>query len=102
MDDAEFLKQFENQTLPFAQWTHRAHVTVAYLYIRSPGLEPAIARLRDNIRAYNAAYNVPDSPTSGYNETITRALATIIASVIAAYEPTFPTHCAEEFCDTHP
>ena len=34
MSDDEFLAQFENCTLPFDQWTHRAHVRVAYLYLR--------------------------------------------------------------------
>ena len=30
--DAEFLTQFELATLPYAQWRHRTHVKVAYLY----------------------------------------------------------------------
>jgi hypothetical protein len=102
MDDADFLRQFETRTLPFQQWTHRAHVKVAYLYIRQHCLEGAIARLRTGIRAYNAKNNVPDSPTSGYNETTTCAFAQIIAAVITAYGETFPTATADDFCDAHP
>ena len=31
MDDTELLRHFETLTLPFDQWTHRAHVRVAFL-----------------------------------------------------------------------
>ena len=31
MTDDAFLAAFEDLTLPFDLWTHRAHVTVAYL-----------------------------------------------------------------------
>ena len=102
MDDAEFLRQFEACTLPFDQWTHRAHVKVAYLYIRLHGLEDAITRLRAGIRAYNAKNNVPDSSTSGYNETTTCAFSHLIAAMISAYSGTFPVAAADEFCDAHP
>ncbi len=32
MTDDEFLAAFEDCTLPFEQWHHRAHVRVAFLY----------------------------------------------------------------------
>jgi hypothetical protein len=102
MDDAAFITAFEACELPFDQWTHRAHLKVAYLYIREHGLDAAIPRLRTGIRAYNAKNNVPDSPTSGYNETTTCAFARIIAAMISAYGETFPTATADEFCETHP
>src|SRR5678815_3784447 len=88
MNDAEFLHQFEACTLPFDQWTHRAHVKVAFLYIRQHGIDGAISRLRTGIRAYN--------------ETTTCAFARIIAAVRSAYDQTFPTPTADEFCDAHP
>ena len=34
MTDGEFLSCFENCSLPFDQWNHRAHVKVAFLYLR--------------------------------------------------------------------
>ena len=102
VEDAEFIGQFEACTLPFELWTHRAHVKVAYLYITQYGLEGAVPRLRRNIRAYNAKNNVPESQTSGYNETTTRAFATIIAAVMGAYGQALLTRNADEFCETHP
>ncbi len=102
MDDAEFLRQFEARMLPFAQWTHRAHVKVAYLYLRRHSFAQAVDRIRAGIKAYNAANNVPEGPTSGYNETTTMAFMHLVAATIAAYDGTFPTATADAFCDTHP
>src|SRR5215212_3062820 len=102
MDDCEFLKQFEDLSLPFEQWTHRAHVKVAYLYLRAHGFTEALQCLRRGIKSYNARNNVPDTPTSGYNETTTHAFLHLIAATIAAYGETLPTPDADSFCDAHP
>jgi hypothetical protein len=102
MADAELLTQFELRTLPFGQWTHRAHVRVAFLYLRAHGFDEALRRMRAGIRAYNAAHNVPDSATSGYNETTTHAFLHLIAATIAAYGDVFPTDSSDAFCDAHP
>jgi hypothetical protein len=102
MDDAQFLKQFEDLTLPFSQWTHRAHVKVGYLYLRAHPFDDALVLLRKGIKAYNAANKVLESPTSGYNETTTQAFLHLIAATMAAYGEAMPTATADVFCDTHP
>jgi hypothetical protein len=102
MDDSEFLRQFEARTLPFEQWTHRAHVKAAYLYLRDHPFDEALARMRAGVKAYNAANHVPDGPTSGYNETTTVAFFTLVAATMRAYRQAFPTADADAFCDTHP
>ena len=102
MDDRTFLEQFEDCTFPFDQWTHRAHVKVAYLYLRRFSLEEAISKMRQGIGRYNAANDVPEGPDSGYNETTTQACLRIIHAVMSEYESVFPTETADEFCDTHP
>lgn len=102
MDDGEFLRQFEARTLPFDQWTHRAHVKVAFLYLRDFPFDDALARVRTGIKAYNAANQVPEGPTSGYNETTTVAFVTLVAATMRAYGGTFPAADADAFCDTHP
>ena len=102
MDDREFLAQFESLTLPFPQWTHRAHVKVAFLYLREHGFDAALQRLRSGIQSYNAANNVPDTPTSGYNETTTHAFLHLIDATMRAYSELIPTPDAESFCDAHP
>jgi hypothetical protein len=102
MTDDAFLTAFESRTLPFTDWTHRAHVKVAFLYLRDLPLAAALERVRAGIRAYNAANNVPESPTSGYNETTTVAFVRLVAATMAAYSAVFPTPTADAFCDTHP
>ena len=102
MDDREFLGQFEQLTLPFDQWTHRAHVKVAYLYATTHPFDESIDRMRAGIKAYNAANNVPEGPLTGYNETTTVAFMRIVHATISAYGKTFPVSTADEFCDTHP
>ena len=102
MDDREFLAQFESLTLPFAQWTHRAHVKVAFLYLREHEFDAALGKLRRGIRAYNAANGVPESPTSGYNETTTCAFLRLIDATMRAYGDVIATPNGDAFCDAHP
>jgi hypothetical protein len=102
MTDRQFLRAFEMRTLPFNQWTHRAHVKVAFLYLRDFPFDRALQRIANAIRAYNAANSVPESPTSGYNQTTTHAFLHLVAATMAAYEPAFPSKNADAFCDTHP
>ncbi len=102
MEDGELLRQFENLQLPFEQWTHRAHVKVAFLYLRDHPFDEALLRMRRGIKAYNAANKVPESPTSGYNETTTHAFLHLIAATMNAYGKEMPTGSADEFCNTHP
>ena len=102
MTDEEFLAAFESRTLPFAQWTHRAHVKVAYLVLNKMPFDAALAHVREHIKRYNAANNVPESATSGYNETTTHAFLHLIAAVKAAYGGTHAVDCSGAFCDAHP
>ena len=102
MIDDELLSAFESCSLPFAEWTHGAHVRVAYTYLRRLPFDVALLKLRTNIKRYNAHNKVEESPTGGYNETTTHAFAHLIAAVASAYEKAFPVATADEFCDTHP
>lgn len=102
MNDHEFLRLFEDCSLPFDQWTHRAHLKVAYLYLSHNDFETALAKMRRGVQAYNAAHHVIDSDTTGYNETTTCAMMQLVATTITAYGPIMPTPDADAFCDTHP
>ena len=101
-EDAEFLEAWETCALPFAQWTHRAHVKVAYTYLSGHPFDEALRRMRVGVRAYNAHNNVPENPTSGYNETTTHAFLHLIAATMRAYAQTHPITDADAFCDMHP
>jgi hypothetical protein len=60
-DDTEFLTAFEKGVLPRPEWTHRAHLRMAYLYLRPcPDADTILPTIRGRIRAYNAAQGNPD------------------------------------------
>jgi hypothetical protein len=102
MDDAELRRRFEDCSLPGELWTHRAHVRVSYCYLKQYPFHEALDRLRSSIRTYNASRNVPEGPTSGYNETTTVAFLRLIDATMRSYGELLPTVNADAFCDTHP
>lgn len=82
MEDATFLARFEAQAIPRDEWTHRAHIRMAYLYLRALPFEEAVGRIRSGIQALNKVNQVPETPTSGYLEAVTIAWARLVASTI--------------------
>jgi hypothetical protein len=65
---ASMVESFEACTLPYKHWTHRAHLAVAIVYVRTFSFDEALNRIRERIRDYNSCCGDP----AGYNETITR------------------------------
>ncbi|HEY1191619.1 MAG TPA: hypothetical protein VGE74_28560 [Gemmata sp.] len=100
MTDDTFLTQFERGTLDRSDWTHEAHVRMAWLYVaRSETYRSARAKVRSGIKKLNAAFvarqNAPCSATApaepaaepvaevktaGFHETITTAFVRLVAS----------------------
>jgi len=62
---------FEATTLPYPQWTHAAHLTVALWYVLWYGPDEALHHMRNGLRRYNAAH-AHEPIRVGYHETITR------------------------------
>jgi hypothetical protein len=87
MDDEAFLRQFETATWPLEQWHHQQHIKVAYLYLRRYPFETASAKIREGIKAYNAAHKVPEGLSSGYHETMTQAWLRLVYFTICEYGP---------------
>lgn len=102
MTDDELMQAFETRTLPFEQWTHRAHVKVAFTYLRQYSFDVALEKMRAGVKAYNAKHEVPEGPTSGYNETTTQAFMHLVLATLNAYGEIFPTPTADDFCNMHP
>jgi hypothetical protein len=65
------VRRFEDCTLPRAEWTHAAHLTVALWHLLQFDWPEASARVRARIKRYNAAHGIPTTPTGGYHETLT-------------------------------
>ncbi len=101
MNDAELQRRFEDGSLPFAEWTHRAHVRIAYCYLSQHPYPVALERIRAAIQAYNAVHQVPDTPNRGYSETITVAFLRLVAAAMRTNGELTPA-TSEAFCDAHP
>jgi len=86
----DLVRRFEDGSLPKAQWTHRAHLTVACWYlVAHPGNE-AIRKIREGIKSYNKSQGVVTTPKSGYHETMTL----FWAKMIRAYLSTTTLECS--------
>jgi len=98
---------FEDGTLPKSEWTHQAHMTVAFWYLSKYSEAEATNRIRDGIKKYNKAVGTKNTENSGYHETITlfwvwavrrfilkRNLSTCalesINILVASYDKNFP------------
>ena len=99
MTDDQLLAAFENCTLPFGHWNHRAHVRIAYQYASRYDLDAAVDKMRCGVQAYNAVNKVPEAIDQGYHETVTQAFMRLIA---AANRQTGPHQSADKFCRRHP
>jgi hypothetical protein len=97
LTDDEFLQAFERAAITRAQWTHEAHIRMAWLYCRrEPTLEAALTRMRAGIPRLNDALGT--DPTL-YHDTVTRAFGTIVYR-----RATAPNAAADfrGFCEAHP
>jgi hypothetical protein len=81
MTDNDFLAAFEGCTLPQTEWTHAAHLRMAWLYLTRLPFGEALQHVRAGIRRYNAA-----AGSDGYHETITVAFVTLVHSRLGAGE----------------
>ena len=76
--------RFAQATIPAAEWTHHAHLTVGCWHVARFGPAAALERLCAGIRRLNAAHGTIDSDTRGYHETITRAFVRLLAAFLRA------------------
>ncbi len=65
------VEAFEACTLPRTQWTHAAHLTIAFWYLVCYPLPEAVEKIRAGIQRYNAANGIAMTKDGGYHETIT-------------------------------
>src|SRR5678815_53578 len=66
-----FMAAFEAATLTRAEWTHRAHLTMATWYLARHSRAEATVRIREGILRLNAAVGIVSDADHGYHETIT-------------------------------
>jgi len=75
--DAQFLNDFQTGILPFEQWTHAAHIRMAYLVCRSSAnFEEALSKIRQGIQNFNGLH--ASKLTVGFHESMTQLWTIIV------------------------
>lgn len=82
ISDAEFVKQFENQTLNPDYFSHLGHLRLAWLYLQRYDLETAITTISTGLQTYAESLEVYDK----FHVTITDAIMRIISKRIEGME----------------
>ena len=82
-EDLEFLRRFEACELPEQEWTHLAHLRIAWVCLALDPPEVALERLRQSILQYNTEVL---NRRHKYHETVTVAFTHIVADRIRENE----------------
>jgi hypothetical protein len=97
LSDDEFRRHFEEGTLPAAEFHHRDHVRLAWVYLRSAPPIEALARFGEGLRKLAARHGKPDL----YHETITWAYLLLIRERMER-RTAGSLDSWEEFAETNP
>jgi len=86
MTDDEFLRAFEDRSLTKdQQWTHYAHLRMAYCHVKRYPYAEALDRVRRGIRALNAQLGTQELLQNGYHETLTVAWMRLIHATMRGH-----------------
>ncbi len=78
LDDAALWEAFGERTLSAAEWTHAAHLRIAWMHLARYSLDEAHLRMRLGIVRLNVAQGLVETATRGYHETITRVWLALV------------------------
>ncbi|XP_070581199.1 uncharacterized protein [Ptychodera flava] len=93
--DEVFMTAFEDTTLLFEDWTHAAHLRMAWNYIKEYGREKATPLIKTGIKKYNEQNK--DKIVRGYHETLTVFFIHMVADAIKKCD--HPDITFEEFIE---
>jgi len=102
MSDDELLAAFDAVELSLEQFTHRAHVRLAWILLDREGFDTALARLREGLPRLLEVFGITDAPTQGYHETTTHAFLQLVDVTNRAYQSEMESSNSEAFCVAHP
>ena len=75
-----FIDRFEACGVTKEEWTHQAHLTAGFWYVRKLGATRALDAMRTRIRRHNESVGTANTEVSGYHETITCLYLAAIAT----------------------
>ncbi|MEP7346781.1 MAG: hypothetical protein ABI877_16025 [Gemmatimonadaceae bacterium] len=84
--------RFVSREIPLAEWTHLAHLAIGAWHVDRYGPDDALARMRTGIRRLNDSHGTPNTSTSGYHETITRAYVQLLRAFLRECPSEEPLH----------
>jgi len=79
MKDLDFIKKFESCQLSAEEFTHKNHVRMAFIYLRSNNFPEALILIRNGIKKFAGHHQVDGL----YNETITFWYSTLVNDRLA-------------------
>jgi hypothetical protein len=80
LSDQELWHAFGASQLPTADWTHRAHLRVAWMFLKRYPLDEAHVLMRVGIIRLNVFHGRVESPSRGYHDTLTRVWLSLVAA----------------------
>src|ERR1043165_2847882 len=83
VSDDELWQAFHERTLSHAQWTHAAHLRIAWLHLARYELDEAHLRMRVGIIRLNTVHGLVETPQRGYHETLTRVWLILVGAARA-------------------
>ena len=102
LGDVQLLERFEQASLTVEQFSHRAHVRIAWILLRRDGFDGAMDALRVGLPRLLTAFGITDTPTQGCHETTTQAFLILVDTTMRAYESEMACADSEPFCEAHP
>lgn len=69
ISDEAFEQLFESCSMPAEDFTHEAHLRLAWIHISKYGIDTAVENIKTQLKAYTASLGAADK----YNETLTIA-----------------------------
>lgn len=98
-EDLTFIEAFEACSIPLAEWSHRSHIRMAWIYLSLLPFDAALASVREGLRRFTTAHAVPDSLERGFHETLTIAWMRLVASGMSHHGVSTNS---STFCDNMP
>ncbi len=103
MNDDELWSRFQETTLPAAEWTHEAHLRIAWMHAARFDLDEGHLRFRAAILRLNATHGIVETPARGYHETLTRVWLRLVRAARAAdARAGRAVESSTAFCAAHP
>jgi hypothetical protein len=96
----DLILKFSDHTLPAEEWTHQAHLTIAFWHLFHFSIEEATCYLKSGIISYNHSNGTENTPSGGYHESITLFWIKVIYDYQSKYSLKSLLECCNAFLES--